>query len=75
MGTAAAKKIGDLGPELSGAKVVVEDGDVDVVEELYGLLDGGSRDALVAVLSKDSGAKMQIRRFIIEQKNANIGGV
>ena len=75
MGTAAAKKTGDLGPELARAKMVVQNGDVDVVEELYGLLDGGSRHALVAVLSKDSRAKMQIRRFVIEQKNANVGEV
>ncbi len=34
LGAAAAQLGGDFGAELAGAEVVVEDGDVDVVEEL-----------------------------------------
>ena len=71
VGAAAAEESCDLGAELAGAEVVVEDGDVDVVEELGGFFDGGGGDALVAVLAQDGGAEMQIGGLVIEQKDAN----
>jgi hypothetical protein len=71
VGTAAAEKRGDLGAELTCAEVIVEDGDVDVVEEVGGFFDGGGGDALVAMLSQDGGAEMQIARFVVEQKDAH----
>jgi hypothetical protein len=71
MGAAATKKSRDLGAELASAKVVVEDGDVNAVEEFGGLFDGGGRDALVAVLAKDGCAEVQIARFVVEQENAH----
>jgi hypothetical protein len=69
--TAASKKGGDLGSKLPGAEMVVEDGDVNVVEEFGGLFDGGGREALVAVLAKDGSAEVQIAGFIVEQENAH----
>ncbi len=66
---AAAKESGDFGAELAGAEVVVEDGDVDVVEELGGLFDGGGGDALVAVLAEDGGAEMEVGRLVVEQQD------
>jgi hypothetical protein len=51
--------------------VVVEDGDVDVVEELGGFFDGGGGDALVTVLAEDGGAKVKIGGFVVEKKDAN----
>jgi hypothetical protein len=71
VGSASAKKGGDLGAELAGAKVVVEDRNVDAVEEFGGLFDGGGGNALVAVLAKDGSAEVQIAGFIIEQKYAH----
>jgi hypothetical protein len=71
VGTAAAEEGGDLGTELAGAEVVVEDGDVDVVEEFSGLLDGGGRDALVAPLAEDGGAEVQVGGLVVEQKDAD----
>ena len=70
VGAAAAKESGDLGAELAGSEVVVEDGDVDVVEELGGLFDGGGRDALVSVLAEDGGAEMEVIRLVVQQQNA-----
>src|ERR1700677_3605084 len=69
--TAAAEERSDLGTELAGAEMVVENGDVDVVEELGGLLDGGGGDALVAMLTEDGGAEVQVGGFVIEQEDAN----
>ncbi len=71
VGAAAAKEGGDLGAELAGAEVVVEDGDVDAVEELGGLFDGGGGDALVAVLAEDGGAEVEIGGFVVEQEDAH----
>jgi hypothetical protein len=68
---AAAEEGGDLGTELAGAEVIVEDGDVDGVEELGGLLDGGGRDAFVAVLTEDGGAEVQIGGLVVEQEDAD----
>jgi hypothetical protein len=67
----AAEECGDLGTELTSAEVVVEDGDVDVVEELGGLLDGGGGDALVAVLAEDGSAEVQVGGFVVEQEDAD----
>ena len=53
--------------------MVVEDGDVDAVEVLVGLLDGGGGDALVAVLAQDGGTEMKVCRVIVEQQDANRG--
>ena len=70
--TAAAKKAGDFGAELARAKVVVEDGDVDVVEELGGLFDGGGGDALVAMLAQDGGAEVEVGGFVVEQQDTDM---
>src|SRR3984885_2751757 len=69
--TTAAEERGDLGTELAGAQVVVENGDVDVVEELGGLLDGGGGDTLVAVLAEDGGAEVQVGWLVVEQEHAD----
>jgi hypothetical protein len=72
---AAAEESGDLGAELAGAEMVVEDGDVDLVEELSGLFNGGGWDALVAVLAQDGGAEMKIVGFVVEQQDTHGLGV
>jgi hypothetical protein len=69
VGAAAAKESCDLGAELAGSEMVVEDGYVDVVEELGGFFNGGGRDALVSVLAEDCGAEMEIVRFVVQQQN------
>jgi hypothetical protein len=61
----AAKERGDFSAKLSGAEMVVEDGDVDVVEELDGLFDGGSGDALIAVLAEDGGAEVEVAGLVV----------
>jgi hypothetical protein len=71
VGAAAAKERGDFGAKLAGAEVVVEDGDVDVVEELDGLVNAGGRDTLITMLAKDGGAEMEIGGFVVEQKNSH----
>src|ERR1700733_11879203 len=69
--TAAADERGDLGAELASAEGVIEDCDVDVVEELSGLLDGGGGDALVTVLAEDGGAEVQVGGLVVEQEDAD----
>ena len=71
VGAASTKKGGHLGAKLAGAKVVVEDRDVNTVEEVGGFFDGGCGDALVAVLAKDGSAEVEIIGFVVEQKNAH----
>jgi hypothetical protein len=75
VGTAAAQEGGDLGAELTVAEVIVEDGDVDVVEEFGGFFDGGGGNALVAVLAKDGGAENEVVGFVVEKEDANGLGV
>ena len=41
VGAAAAQQGGDFGAELPGAEMVIEDRDVNLIEELGGLFDGG----------------------------------
>jgi hypothetical protein len=71
VGATAAEERGDLGTELASAEVVVEDGDVDVVDEFGGLLDGGGGDALVAALAEDGGAEVQVGGLVVEQEDAD----
>jgi hypothetical protein len=66
---AAAQDCGDFSAKLAGAEVIVEDGYVDVVEEFGGFFNGGGGDALVTVLAKNGGAKMEVGRFVVEQKD------
>lgn len=73
MRATAAEVGGNIGTELAGSEVIVEDGDVDVVEELSGLFDGGRRNALIAVLTEDGGAEMEIGWFVVEQEDTNVG--
>ena len=68
---AAAEERGDLGPELAGTEVVVEDGDVDVVEELGGLFNAGRGDALIAALAEDGGAEVEVDGLVVEQEDAD----
>jgi hypothetical protein len=72
---AAAEKGGDLGAELACAEVVVEDGYVDVVEEFGCLFDAGCRDTLIAALTEDGGAQVEIDGLVIEEKDADGLGV
>jgi hypothetical protein len=68
---AAAKEGRNFGAELACAEVIVEDGDVYVVEELGGFFDGGGGDALVAVLAEDGGAEVKIGGFVVEQQDTD----
>jgi hypothetical protein len=70
VGTAATEEGGDFGAELSGAEVIVEDSDVDVVEEFGCLFDGGGGYALVSMLAEDSRAEMQVIGLVVEKENA-----
>ncbi len=67
VGTTAAEESGYFGAELAGSEVVVEDGDVDVVEEVGGLFDSGGGNGFVAVLAQDGGAKVEIGGLVIKQ--------
>ena len=69
---AATKKTCNLGTELAGSEVEVEDGYVGVVEEFYGFFNGRGRETLVAVLAEDCCAEMQVCGLIIEQENADV---
>ena len=70
---AATPEVGcNLGAELTGSQVIVEDSDVDVVEEFGRLFDGGGGDALVTMLAEDGGAEMQVGRFIVQQEHAHV---
>jgi len=66
VGASAAKKCSDLGAELACAKMVVEYGDVDAVEEFRSFFDGGGGNALVAVLTQNGGAKVEVGRFVVK---------
>jgi hypothetical protein len=65
----AAKLGGDFCAELAGAEVVVEHGDIDLVEELVGFFDSGSHEGVIAVLAKDCGAEMQVDGIVVEQQD------
>jgi hypothetical protein len=69
VGAAAAKEGGGFGAELAFAEMIVEDGDVDGVEELGGLFDGGDGDAVVAVPAEDGGSEMEIDGVVVEQED------
>jgi hypothetical protein len=69
---AAAEVGGDLGPELPGAEMIIEDRDIDIVKDLGCLLNGGGRDALIAVLAKDGSAEMQVGRLVVQKEDTNV---
>src|SRR6202012_392874 len=71
VGAAAAEKRGDFGAELACAEMIVEDGDVDVIEVLDGLVDGGSGNTLIPMLAEDGGAEMEIAGLVVEQEDAH----
>jgi hypothetical protein len=73
--TAATQESSYLGAELTMAEVIVEDGDVDVVEKFGRLFDGRSGDTLIAVLAKDGGAENEIVGLVVEQEDAYWLGV
>lgn len=64
----------DFGAELACPQVIVEDGDVDLVEELVGFVDGSGGERGVTVLAEDSGAKMQCDGIIVEQQDGDVRG-
>jgi hypothetical protein len=72
---AAAEQSGDLCAKLAVAEVIVEDGDVDVIEELGSLFDGGGGNALVAMLTKDGGAENQVVGLVVKEQDAYWLGV
>jgi hypothetical protein len=63
----------NVGTELTCSQMIVENRNVYVVEDISGLFDGGRRDALVAMLTKDSRTEMEISWFVVEQENTNVG--
>ena len=67
----ATKQSSDLGAELAGSKVIVENGNVDSIKVLRSLLDGRGRNALIAVLAQDRGAQMQVAGLVIKQQDAH----
>jgi hypothetical protein len=72
LGAVTTKVRGDLGAEPTRAKVVIEHGNVDMVEGLGGFLDCGGGNATITVLAQNSGSEVQIRRLVIEQQNADV---
>jgi hypothetical protein len=72
---AAPEQSGDLGAKLTVAEVIVQDGDVDVIEELSSLFDGGGRNALVAMLTKDGGAENEVVGLVIKEQDTYRLGV
>jgi len=68
---AAAQETGHFGAELSCSEVVVENGDIDIVEEFGCLLDRGRGNAVVTMLAENGGTEEQVIGLIIEQQDAN----
>jgi len=62
----AAETVCDFGTELASSQMVVENGDIDVVEELDGLFDSGGGNALIAMLAENGGSEVQIGWFVVE---------
>jgi hypothetical protein len=71
VGAAAAKERGDFCPKLACAEVVIQYGDVDLIEEFGRLFDSCGGNTLVAVLAKDGRAEMEVTGLVVEQENAN----
>src|ERR1700722_8273947 len=65
VGAAAAEQSGDLCTELAVAEVIVQDRDINVIEELGGLFDGGGGNALIAMLTKDGGAENEVVGLVV----------
>src|SRR5205085_33668 len=57
--------------ELAGAKVIVEDGDVNIVYFALGVFDRRRRDGVIAMLPENGGTKEQVISVIIEQQDAD----
>jgi hypothetical protein len=71
VGAAAAEEGSYFGAELACSEMIVEDCDVDFVEELGGLFDGGCGEALVAVLTQDCGAEMEVAGLVVKQQDSD----
>src|ERR1700679_4004720 len=69
MRTPPPQKGRDLRAKLARAKVVVEDGNVDRIEQLDRLINRCGRDALVAMLSQNCRTKIEVIGFVIEQQD------
>jgi hypothetical protein len=67
----AAKEGGNFGAELAGSEVIVKDGDIDIVEVVDGLFDSRGGQALIAMLTQDGGAEVEIGWLIVEQQNTH----
>ncbi len=70
-GRRSRRSDGDLGAEFSGAEMIVEHSDVDVVEHLFGFFNGARGLGEISILAQDGGAQQQAVDVIIEQQNAN----
>ncbi len=62
---------GYLRTELSRAQMVVEHGDIDLVEQLLRFADGARRVGEVTVLAQDGGSKEQILWIVIKEQYAD----
>src|SRR6185437_2638838 len=71
---AATQLCRDLRAKLTCAKVIVQDGDVNLIQHQVGFLDGGRGDRGISVLTEDRGAEMQVYRIVVEQENTYARG-
>src|SRR5512147_2821850 len=73
--TALAERVSDFSAELSCAEMVVEHGDVDVMQLGYGFVDRTGGGYFVSVAAQDSSAEQKMVFEVVEEKNSNGPGV
>lgn len=59
---------GNLRAELSRAKVIVEDGDVDLRKGHDRFVDGGCGDDLIAMLAENDRTEKEVCRLVVEKQ-------
>ena len=71
LGTALAQLGGDCCAELAGSEVVVEDGDVNLIQEPICFLDRGGGESCIAMLAEDCAAQVKVHGVVVEQQDCN----
>ena len=71
LGTFAAQRLGNVGPEFACAQVVIENGNIDTVQLGFSLFDGAGGHYLVALLPKYGRAQHQVVFAIVQQQHAD----
>jgi hypothetical protein len=61
----------DIGAKFSSAQVVVQHGNVDLIQQPLGLFNRAGRFGHISVFAQDGGAQQEIVRVVIQQQHAN----